>query len=256
MISCILQGGLGNQLFQVAAAQSLALEINEDFALNHDLCYTPNQGNKSKKYKNSFFKEIKETQTFPTIIYQEKEYSYNEIPKKKGLTIHGYFQSEKYFIKNKNEIIKSFTLEKKYFDEIEEWKKYQKIKNQTVGVHIRRGDYLKFSHYHLILDIEYYKKCFQNFINVDFIIVSDDIEWVKENIKGDSIKYFCFNDEIKDFILISSCNHNIIANSSFSWWAAYLNKNPDKQIYAPKNWFTEQANCNTKDLIPEKWIKI
>ena len=256
MISAFLQGGLGNQLFQVAAAKSLALDLNDDFAINHDICYTPNQGQKSGKYKNIFFKGVKETTEVPNIVYQEPNYTYNEIPKVKNITIHGYFQSEKYFINNKQKIIQDFTLDQKWFDEINAWKTKNKINKTTVGVHIRRGDYLKFSHHHKINGLEYYNQAFKNFENVDFIIVSDDIQWAKQNINNDNIYYSDLNDEIKDFCLLSSCDHNINANSTFSWWASYLNKNLNKKIYVPSEWYTKEANCDIKDLIPEGWIKI
>jgi len=253
MISAFLQGGLGNQLFQVAAAKSLALDLNDDFVINHDICYTPNQGQKSGKYRDTFFRNIKETTNIPNVIYQEPEYTYSGIPKVKNITIHGYFQSEKYFSNNKEKIIKDFTLDSKWFDEINTWKSQNKIDKPTVGVHVRRGDYLKFSHHHIFNGPEYYQKAFKNFENVDFIVVSDDMEWVKKNITGDNIYYSDFRDEIKDFCLLTSCDHNINANSTFSWWASYLNRNVNKKIYAPYQWYTEQANCNIKDLIPKNW---
>jgi len=256
MISVFLQGGLGNQLFQVAAAKSLALELNDDLAVNHDICYTPNQGQKSGKYKNTFFKNIKETNVIPNIIYREPEYTYNEIPKVKNITIYGYFQSEKYFKKYKEEIIKNYTLDQSFFDEIIEWKRRNKIIKETVGVHIRRGDYLKFSYHHKTNGIEYYTEAFKRFTNVDFIITSDDIEWAKKSIINNNVYFSDFADEIKDFCLLSSCNHNINGNSTFSWWASYLNKNPNKIIYVPSEWYTKKANYDIKDLIPERWIKI
>ena len=256
MISVFLQGGLGNQLFQVAAAKSLALDLNDDFGINHNICYTPNQGQKSGKYKNTFFKNIKEIQNIPNVFYKEPEYTYNEIPKIKNITINGYFQSEKYFIKYKEQIIKDYTLDKEWFDEINEWKKSKKINKKTVGVHVRRGDYLKFSHHHKTNGLDYYIKALKHFENVDYIIVSDDIDWAKQNIVGDNIYYSDLNDEIKDFCLLSSCDHNINANSTFSWWASYLNKNTDKRIYVPSEWYTKEANCDIKDLILETWTKI
>lgn len=256
MISVFLQGGLGNQLFQVAAAKSLALDLNDDFAINHDICYTPNQGQKSGKYKTTFFKNIKETKFIPNLLYKESEYIYNEIPKVKNITIQGYFQSEKYFQKHKQEIIKDYTLDQSWFNEINEWKKNSKINRKTVGVHIRRGDYLKFSHYHKTNGLEYYLEAFKYFKNVDFIIVSDDIEWAKQNIINDNVYYSDLSDEIKDFCLLTSCDNNINGNSTFSWWASYLNKNPNKKVYVPSEWYTKEANCDIKDLIPEGWIKI
>lgn len=82
------------------------------------------------------------------------------------------------------------------------------------------------------------------------------MQWARQNIIGDNIYYSDFYDEMKDFCLLTSCDHNINTNSTFSWWASYLNKNINKKIYVPSEWYTKEADCDIKDLIPEKWIKI
>jgi hypothetical protein len=89
-----------------------------------------------------------------------------------------------------------------------------------------------------------------------FIFISDDINWVKENFKGDNIIYSPFKSDIDDLTLMVKCDNNIIANSSFSWWGAYLNKNENKKIIAPKEWFGPNGPKDTQDIIPENWLKI
>ena len=105
----------------------------------------------------------------------------------------------------------------------------------------------------------------KNFDGYSFLVFSDtvkDVEWCKQNIKADYIEFSDGSDinghnDIIDFTLMSKCDHNIIANSSFSWWAAWLNNNKEKTVIAPKQWFGKAyVNHNTSDLIPETWIKI
>ena len=90
----------------------------------------------------------------------------------------------------------------------------------------------------------------------NFVFVSDDMEWVKENFKGENIWYSNFTDEINDFLLMVYSDNIVISNSSFSWWGAYLNKNPNKTIIAPKNWFGPKGPKDIEDIIPKDWIKI
>ena len=255
MISCLLQGGLGNQLFQIAAGYSLAINMNTQFGINHDYCNTPNQGHPSSKYKDNFYRKILEIDKIPSLIHEEPSFNYSPLPNTREITLKGYFQSEKYFKKNKENIINLFYPNNKYFELINPFKNLANEK-KTVGVHIRRGDYLKFAHYIITTPVAYYKKAMSKFEDCNFIITSDDIEWTKENIVGDNIFYSPFNDEILDFCLLTSCDHNIIGNSSFSWWAAYLNKNINKTIIGPSQWFTEIAKCDISDLFPNNWIII
>ena len=142
-----------------------------------------------------------------------------------------------------------------------------KFKNQnTIAVHIRRGDYVTdklTQQFHGNCSLEYYHRAIIELQtnNKDFILVffSDDSDWVKEQF-GDLSYSKIFvdhnknEDSWKDMFLMSSCQHNIIANSSFSWWAAWLNNNPEKVVVAPKEWFA--TNKKTNDLIPSEWIRL
>ena len=137
--------------------------------------------------------------------------------------------------------------------------KYKSLFNKnTVSLHIRRGDYVNLSDHHLLLDISYYKNAVNMFKNIEKVVVfSDDIEWCKENLDIKNTEFIENETDIVDLYLMSQCTHNIIANSSFSWWGAWLNKNDNKKVIAPKKWFGPKRNdLNDKDIIPETWIRI
>ena len=136
-------------------------------------------------------------------------------------------------------------------------KKKYPIDENNISIHIRRTDYVTSNGYHPVQSIEYYKQAIEIIGDYDNIFVfSDDINWCKENLKFDNMIFVDGNDDVEDMWLMSICNHNVIANSSFSWWGAWLNNNPDKKVIAPNNWFGSQTNLNTNDLIPNTWIKI
>ena len=125
------------------------------------------------------------------------------------------------------------------------------------SIHVRRGDYVKHPNHHPVQTIEYYNKSVE-MVGKDTTIVvfSDDIEWCKKNFNIDNIIYI---EDEKDYIelyLMSLCDNNIISNSSFSWWGAWLNTNENKKVIAPNKWFGSAINENTNDIIPKGWIKI
>ena len=136
----------------------------------------------------------------------------------------------------------------------------------SVCIHIRRGDYVEdiiTNQFHGVCNLDYYYRSIEYIAskikNPYFFVFSDDPLWVKQNL---ILKYPCDyidqnfgKKDYEDMRVISKCKHNIIANSSFSWWGAWLNINPNKIVIAPKNWFKSKA-INTKDLIPESWFKI
>lgn len=263
-------GGLGNQMFQIATVYAYAKRHGFEYGLNFDTCYTPNQGNESSKYKDTFFKDIcRLDDTKFNMSYIEPTFSYVKIiGKNDNLVLEGYFQSEKYFKDYKDDLIKLFNPYNTLFINA----KHEVISflysfivdkkinyRDLVAVHVRRGDYLKSSDFHTNLtDTDYYKNAMEMFENKMFIFVSDDIEWCKENFKGDNIIYSPFTEELQDLLLMSYCGNQIIANSSFSWWGAYLKKNGliDSKIIAPKQWFGPKGPKDTQDIIPEDWIKI
>ena len=129
--------------------------------------------------------------------------------------------------------------------------------NNTCSVHVRRTDYLRLQQHHPVLSLEYYREAMNRFSGALFLIFSDDIAWCKDNLKSDSMQFIEGENPITDMYLMSMCNNNIIANSSFSWWSAWMNNADDKKVVAPKTWFgPAYKDMNTWDLLPETWIKI
>ena len=180
------------------------------------------------------------------------------------IKVNNFYQSEKYF-KDINGIIrKEFTLKNPLTLRAQEVSKEISNTKKSVSLHIRRGDYIsdkKTNTYHGTCDTTYYKKAIdyihQNLESPTFFIFSDDIRWVKENLKLENAVYVS-NPKIKDYeelILMSMCSHNIIANSSFSWWGAWLNQNPNKIVIGPKQWLTHKT-ADELDILPAEWIQI
>jgi hypothetical protein len=253
MIGCRLQGGLGNQMFQIAAAHALALRNNDISGFDFETCFTPLQGNPSNKYKDNVLSKVNNVSGYKfRVDYYEPHFSYQELPYTTNLLLNGHFQSEKYFLDFKNEIIDLFTLNDNEI--VNNFMSENKLVGNTTSVHVRRGDYIKNQSYHPVCSVEYYQKAIKEIGNSNFIFISDDIGWVKDNFKGDKIYYFESNDEISDLTLMTKVNNNIIANSSFSWWGAYLNKNENKRVIAPKQWFGVMGHKDTQDIIPESWL--
>jgi hypothetical protein len=248
MISSLLQGGIGNQMFQISTAIALAKRNNDSACFNFNYCNTPLQGNPSNKYVDNVFSKIcnRDNLKFDD-VYFEPKFSYTEIPYKQNLLLKGYFQSYKYFQDFEDEIKSLFELP------------FNRIKNDFnnfTSVHVRRGDYLKLSDYHNVCNAEYYKNAMDEIGDSNFIFFSDDMEWVKKNFKGKNIFYSFYNDEVLDLTSMTLCKNNIISNSTFSWWGAYLNNNKEKKVISPINWFGINGPKDTEDLIPISWKKI
>jgi hypothetical protein len=204
-----------------------------------------------------------------TLTEGAADYRDSNIPEGKIYSMFGYFQSFKYFETHKDEVASYFEPKQSIVHHIEN--KYKSYKNKT-SIHIRRADYVTLQDFHTLLDMDYYHLAIETIgKDEEFLIFSDDIEWCKDNFKDYACEYveerphdqelICCMEEhdalrkhstkvmdslnykledVTELILMSMCKNNIIANSSFSWWAAYLNKNPDKKIIAPRYWFTEE----------------
>jgi len=258
MISCSLQGGLGNQMFQISATVALSLRNKCEYGINLNNCYTPNQGHLSNIYSDTIFKKVNKLDNYSfSNYYNEPNFSYNEIPYQSDLLIRGYFQSEKYFEVYKNEIKDLFYFSEEHKLVIENYFSNNDLNDKPItSVHIRRGDYLLSSDFHLVCTLDYYKKAIKTIGDSYFVFISDDINWVKENFKSDNYFIPDFNDELLDMTLMTMCDNNIISNSSFSWWGAYLNEYPEKQIITPNRWFSAKGPSDTQDVIPNNWIKL
>jgi hypothetical protein len=246
-------GRLGNQMFQVAATMGTAHRNGAQYMI-------------PKWYYQKFFKH-QFTQGHRTghTFYSEPDFTYSHPPVKSNLELYGYFQSAKYF--GGLDMKEIFTPTDEVNKHIED--KYgDLLQGETVSIHIRRGDYLQLSDYHYNLPENYYGdaivRTFQTLKpnatikDPKYLIFSDDIEWCKNHNSGSMINFIEGNEDIIDLFLMSKCKHNIIANSSFSWWASYLNNNPDKIVVAPtkEKWFGSKMNKSVDDLYLNTWTLI
>lgn len=240
---------LGNQMFQTASLFALAKRNDDKFVIP-EWSY------------NKYFKVPVPVQKPPyqvSTVYNEGEaFHYRDIPYQADMGINGYFQSEKYFADCKDYIKEIFepsdevkaNLRSRYADIIDA--------ENTCSIHVRRGDYLKHPNHHPVVTLNYCMKAVKQMPKgTKFIVFSDDREWCKQNFMGEMFVFPEPQEDIYDFYLMSMCKNNIICNSSYSWWAAWLNKSKNKKIIAPSKWFgPAYDHYDTKDLIPEGWIKI
>lgn len=265
-ISTNHRGGIGNVMFKLAASISAALDNNVEYLFSNEFIRPPDIQYATlgypdyRVYYQSILRGIQFIDRLPTpyLTYVEPGFEYNLIPYEKNtnLLLDGGFQSEKYFINNKQTIIDLFKVSNQIEAQIKE-----AIPNigDLVSIHVRRGDYVRLPNHHPVQTREYYEKAVEEIgIDNEFLIFSDDLEGCKDLFDFLPKKHF-YTTEVdwSDLYMMSLCKDNIIANSTFSWWAAYLNANPNKKVVAPTNWFgPAYANLDTKDLIPDSWIKL
>lgn len=288
MIVVKLKGGLGNQMFQYAAGLAVSLSQGEDLKLDISGYNDPRyiHANTPRVYRMYAFnlsaspaspKEIKDTKypygllsKFMRVINHRilKRHYMDYDPyllERNSKYLEGYFQSEKNFVSLKNKIVNDFILKKEFESKLFLVEKNNLNKTKSISVHIRRGDYvsdLKTNMAHGVCSMDYYRRAISLMrANIDapvFYFFSDDIEWVKKEFgESHDFKYIS-NQKLEDYeelILMSFCVNNIIANSSFSWWGAYLNKNPTKIVISPKKWVNITPDPHP-NIIPEGWIKI
>jgi hypothetical protein len=290
-----LNGGLGNQMFQYALGHIISLNYNSQLLLDKELFQlkekTPGHTPRSfelgvfgidnpsaSKEDIRYFEQLSLLNklkrelnlNYPKMFYEEN-FSFdakieNVLP---PVYLRGFFQSFKYFKNHEDDIRKLFKFPENILDENNKGL-LKKIKfTSSVSIHIRRGDYVEdkvTQKFHGNCSLDYYDQAISKIKEfdkeVEFFFFSDDIKWVENEFKNYRIKKTFVGSNTgknswKDMLLMSQCHHNIIANSSFSWWAAWLNKNNFKKIIAPKRWFTNpEKEQYTFDLIPEEWYRI
>jgi hypothetical protein len=285
MVITKLIGGLGNQMFQYAVGRRVSLLNNTELGLDisdfsNTQIATPRKysldvfsisGRIATKEEVMIIKPVKNiwAERIKNILHLNKgdDFSFNPkiLKTKDNSYLEGYWQSEKYFKDIEDIIRKDFTLKNPLGDAA------QKIENEInksqnpVSVHIRRGDYITdktTNLYHGTCSPEYYEKAIEiikkGVDSASLFIFSDDIDWVKNNLSFNLPTIYVSQKGIADYeemILMSYCKHNVIANSSFSWWGAWLNNHKDKLVIAPRKWFNA-GDANSADLIPDNWIKI
>jgi hypothetical protein len=255
MISVNLMGRLGNNLFQMAAALSLAKKYNTE-------CFR----NDNYDYLNAFdLSDISYSNQKGTLHFSEKKFSFNEqfltLPDNTHLS--GYFQSFKYFENCSNKIKNNFKFKSFVVDSVcKNGYQFLNEDNNVTAIHVRRTDYLTIQHAHPVCSLEYYHNCLDRIKDLELVLVfSDDPSWCRDTFKGDKYKIVDL-DLHCSLYMMTRVKNLIIANSSFSWWGAWLNEHANKNIFAPKKWFGQTLpykaadinleNC-IKDLFPSEW---
>lgn len=292
MIVIKIQGGFGNQMFQYAAIRSLSESTGTPFAVDN-IQLERGEGVTPRRYTLSVFNinpkvlDKKEFKYFtqeqkhpwitslkrkfgrfvPKVIVQSGDLSFLD-PKPyihEDVYFDGLFQSEKYFLKHRDLILKEFTLKNTLSSEAQKMTDTMDT-TESVVIQVRRGDYVsnyKATANHGVTGLDYFDSALKHIQSkvskeIEVFIISDDIEWCKDNIKFSQKMHFVSQPSIKDFeeiILMTHAKHLIISNSTFGWWGAWLNQNPGKIIVAPKQWF-KNPKLKQEDIVPSSWIRI
>jgi len=292
MIAVKLMGGLGNQLFQYAAGRALSIKHNTQLFLDTSFLEAdPKNSYTKRNYELDCFSIQSEKcpeNILNSIASQNESSIWNRVRKKIGLAdkiklyteqghqfneqfkvlsdnthLTGFWQSELYFADIEEILREDLNIKQEYLNGIET---YLSLINNgiSVSLHVRRGDYVNLksaSDFHGVCGLDHYAAALrlmnEKHKNLNVFVFSDDIAWCKENlmIPNDNKHYVSTDSAVKDLYLMQKCNHHIIANSSFSWWGAWLNPRKEKTIIAPGKWFNDSA-INTKDIIPHSWIQI
>ncbi len=288
MILINLNGGLGNQLFQYALGRRLSYERNLPLRFDLSLLeaswsirqfklgYFQTQGKPINEGERKKFYRYQDLKVFTLLqnslpyyrrrIVNEKSPMFDEnilrTPSK--IFLQGYWQSYKYFTSIRDVLQKELRLNVT-LDALNK-DKLESIRNtSSVSIHIRRGDYVhnpETNKAHGVLPLEYYDRAIkmmkEKVTAPHFYVFSDDIPWVRENMRGlENAAFVDHNDSDQDYFdlaLMKECQFHITANSSFSWWAAWLSGHENKIVIAPKKWY--QTERDTSDLCPEEWIRI
>jgi hypothetical protein len=296
MIIVRISGGLGNQLFQYAYGRSMAIKNttelkldisslkNTERAFGLDVFTIKASLAEPLDYKKVGIVDVSKQDFFSKIqkklielLEENKPNNQKKIIREAGFTFNadlmeisgdhyvvGLWQSEKYFSSFRSDILSDLTL-KNPLSPAADHLKSDMVALNSVSIHIRRGDYVSNAHTnqkHGVCPPEYYARTIEHITkhvsNPHFFVFSDDIAWVKENLKLPSQTTYVSGSTTQaheELMLMSFCKHNIIANSSFSWWGAWLNQNPAKIVIAPKQWFAT-STIETKDLIPLSWVQL
>lgn len=296
MLIARITGGIGNQLFQYAFIRSLSLKLNLKFFLDlswyrdfekFEDCTNPNSATKreflldkfkiTQNYLNPLYlktshhlrrysgvNKLPLLRYFNYITINEKDFAINNLPLNRNIYLKGIWQNSKLFVEF-NDLLKNEILLKNELSS-DNNRFLQKIRStNSIALHIRRGDLI--NRPNAIRDQpyssdEYYQEGIKiigkKIRNTVLYIFSDDIKWVENSLKFDQPTVYINSDgpDFEHFYLMSQCNHNIIANSTYSWWAAWLNTNDNKIIISPKWWYRDSKHNNSIIWIPNNWISL
>jgi hypothetical protein len=241
-------GRFGNQLFQIAGTIAIARKNNHQYAFP------------KWEHAPSFRHSLQELDTsfVADLTVHQSSFRFIDItlaaPQEYVIDLNGFFQSERYF-EDSGEFIRtvfapSNTVLTNVMSAYGDWLG----KEPTCALQVRRGDFAKYPHYHPMQTPEYYARAMASFPkDTVFLVSSDEIEWCKVNIKAKRVVYMPSAEPILSFFAGTLCDHAIISNSSFGWWMAWLNRNSNPRIIAPKAWLGSLWDLDTRDLIPSRW---
>ena len=281
MIIVKLKGGLGNQMFQYACGRAISVQLGVPLALDiswfrdvSDRRFTLDQfniqarialedeiakANSSLQKAFDFFRTHKHV-----VIEKDQHFNPRVLETPDNAYLDGYWQSERYFLPITGKLLNEFGLKVPFSSYAADFARLMGDSN-SISIHIRRGDYVnnpKFAAVHGALPVTYYEKAMklieQRVDNPRYFLFSDDPEWAEEHISSRykiDIVSGSNATEGEELSLMSLCKHHIIANSSFSWWGAWLNQKQDKIVIVPKQWFVD-PNRSMPDLIPGTWIQL
>ncbi|WP_439130941.1 alpha-1,2-fucosyltransferase [Polaribacter sp.] len=267
MIIVRIVGGLGNQMFQYAYAKALqarGFEVQID--ISKFKTYKLHGGYQLDKYKidleipNDFNLILSKLYLKKNLKEKSLLFDENLMQLNGNEYVKGYFQTEKYFLNIRPTLLQQFTLENSFSETTIRYQTEIKNQQNSCAIHIRRGDYIsdkKANSIHGTCDLSYYQNAIKHvhnqYKNIHFFVFSDDISWTRNNLRINNATYI--NHKViphEDLYLMSLCKNNITANSSFSWWGAWLNTNEQKMVISPKKWFNQKEN----EVACKNWIQL
>lgn len=250
MITIKLMGGYGNQLFQYA----LGLELHHR---GYQIQFDKRALAPPREYALHYFEALQPLGEVsgPIILENGPAFNPEHLSPPPDCTMVGYWQSEKYFLNVASKLRDLFwqvphTDSSVLFD----WS--DKIcASNSVAVHVRRQDYLNLQHFHGMPGIDYYRKALSLIPDKQVFVFSDDLDWCWQNFPKD-FTIVTGTNKFEDMKLMGACKHNVIANSSFGWWGAWMGYEP-RTVIAPKRWFAnEAAEAGAGDIVPSRWIRV
>jgi hypothetical protein len=289
MITPYLMGGLGNQLFQLCCVLALGLQTNTPVAILSNYLHNFNGREDRPPYWDTLFSEILDfVKVVPAggggeemkdiLLMKEPAFHYTPIPISaikvgRNVALHGYYQSEKYFKTQFETLYDMFGFEEMREDVLQKCEQSASSMENTISMHFRLGDYKHLTYVHPLATYAYYrnalaflsrathdsKRVFYFCEDEDFATVSEMVERLTREFGPEEFVFTRAGESLADWeqmLFMSCCTHHIIANSSFSWWGAYLNRNPSKVVCYPSVWFGPSVEHDTKDLIPPEWVRI
>ena len=240
MIGIYIQGGLGNMMFQIAFIESLARKYDLQAGYDNVDSNIRDQNRMGRLKGVDIYRIFRNIDLHTTAKFKRREnisHLFADVVPIDGTLYVGYAVSEK-----------NFYSEEFIWNLFEPVKEYPRL--NCTSVHVRRTDYVNNPGY-AQLGVDYYKKALE-WVDGDALVFTDDLLWCRKHFQGFEIRK---GPEPDDLFTMASCDNNIIANSTFSWWGAYLNQNENKIVIAPRQWVGD-GRCKTEDIVPDKWRKI